>query len=915
MTFLHPIWLLLALPLGAALMAWPPASRLLTGLRALVLLGLLAALGGIALVWPSAAGTVIVVADRSRSMPADAEEGQKLAIELLQAAMGPDERLGVVAFGQRVALERPAQTGKFAGFVNDVGGDASNLGEGIDQALALIAHGAPGKLLVLSDGHWTGRDPLAAAAQAAARGVAIDYRAVARAAVNDLAIARIDAPPSVGPGEAFLITAWVTSPVPQEVSFELRRGGQPLSSGKRALTSGLNRLTFRDRAGSGGTQAYTLEVTGAGKDPLPENNRARLLVGVHGPRSILVASDTEDSGLARLLRAGGLPIEAAQARRVDWSLEGLSRYAAVILENAPAERLGAVGMETVAAWVQQTGAGLMITGGRSSYGPGGYYKSPLEPILPVSMELRQEHRKLALAIVVALDRSGSMAAPVAGGRVKMDLANLGAAQVFDLLGPQDEFGVLAVDSQAHVIQDLAPASDRSARDKVLRIQSMGGGIFVYEALEKSLQMMTAAKAGTKHIILFADAADAEQPGNYGELLEIARKANITVSVIGMGKVSDKDGPLLEDIAKVGRGRCLFSESPEELPRLFAQDTFVVARSAFLDEPTALKTTAGLTALAGRPFPDPPAIGGYNLCYLRPSANLAVVTQDEYGAPAVAAWQAGMGRVLCYTGEADGQHTGPLAQWRDVGEFFSSLARWTQGTTGQLPANMLLTQDVRNGIAEVRLHLDPGRQTEPFTSRPAVAVLRAQAGRKPLAEKGQLEWRDPDTLALDVSLQGDDAVVTTVEVPGHGPVALAPVCLPYSPEFRPAEAGSGVPALERLARATGGVERVELPHMWHEMPREPRLQPLAPWLLLVAVLLLLAEVLERRTGLMGRFMRLPRRAPRPAPVAAEVKVEPALSTPGARPAGAAAPEPAATAAPAPDLLDALRQARSRTRRGG
>jgi len=81
--------------------------------------------------------------------------------------------------------------------------------------------------------------------------------------------------------------------------------------------------------------------------------------------------------------------------------------------------------------VRETGAGLMLTGGRSSYGPGGYYKSPLEPILPVSMELRQEHRKLALAIVVALDRSGSMAVPIGGGRTKMDLANLGTVQVLD----------------------------------------------------------------------------------------------------------------------------------------------------------------------------------------------------------------------------------------------------------------------------------------------------------------------------------------------------------------------------------------------------------------------------------------------------------------------------------------------------
>ena len=53
-------------------------------------------------------------------------------------------------------------------------------------------------------------------------------------------------------------------------------------------------------------------------------------------------------------------------------------------------------MENLAVWVKETGAGFMKTGGTHAYGPGGYFRSPLEPIMPVSMELRQEHRKLSL---------------------------------------------------------------------------------------------------------------------------------------------------------------------------------------------------------------------------------------------------------------------------------------------------------------------------------------------------------------------------------------------------------------------------------------------------------------------------------------------------------------------------------------
>ena len=97
----------------------------------------------------------------------------------------------------------------------------------------------------------------------------------------------------------------------------------------------------------------------------------------------------------------------------------------------------------------------------------------------------------------------------------------------------------------------------------------------------------------------------------------------------------------------------FTDNPEELPRLFAQDTFVVARSTFLEEPTPIQTDGGLVSLTGKRFEAPPSIGGYNLCYLRPEASLAAVSVDEYKAPVVAAWQAGAGRALCYTGEADG----------------------------------------------------------------------------------------------------------------------------------------------------------------------------------------------------------------------------------------------------------------------
>ena len=286
------------------------------------------------------------------------------------------------------------------------------------------------------------------------------------------------------------------------------------------------------------------------------------------------------------------------------------------------------------------------------------------------------------------------------------------------------------------------------------------------------------------MILFADAADAEEPKAYKTIISpVPGRRHHRFSVIGLGTEKDKDGDLLKDIAARGGGRVFFSDRPDELPRLFAQDTFVVARSSFLEEPTKFKTVAGLSLLTNKEYA-PPAMGGYNLCYLRPSANLAAVTLDEYKAPVVAAWQSGAGRVVCYTGEVDGKYTGPIAQWLDAGDFFTSLARWTAGKNESLPAGVALVQERRKGITSVKLHLDPDRKQDPFTAPPAVSACSAVPDAQPAVEKTRLAWTGPDTLAVELPVHGAETLLAAVDLPGHGKVALAPVCLPYSPEYEP-----------------------------------------------------------------------------------------------------------------------------------
>ena len=856
MKLLHPVWLLLLVPVAIAWWQWPMPGRGLRILRAIILTLLVLGLAQPEIRLNDRSGVVVVVADQSRSMPADSSRRQTEVMELLRKSMASSDEVYAVSFGQYATKESFSGNGAFDGFKSDVGVDQSNIAGGLEAALALIPAKSSGRIVLLSDGRWTGVNPALSAARAAGRGVAIDHRLMARPPANDLAVQQFTAPESVLPGQSYTLSGWIHSPTPTTIAYELMEGSQRIASGTRPVEAGVSRLMFRDKARLAGVQQYELRVrtmaTNAPADPQPENNTARALVGVQGQRPLLhVTRAGKESGLSKLLVRGQVAVDSRIPSDCRWSIEELSGYSAVLLENVMAGDIGSAGMELLTAWVEQAGGGLMMTGGEKSYAPGGYYKSPLERILPVSMELRKEHRKLMLAIVVVLDRSGSMAAPADPGRTKMDLANLGTVAVLDLLSPLDEIGVIAVDTAPHTILNMDTVDqNRALRQKVLGIKSMGGGIYVYEALKAAAAMVMKSRAETRHIILFSDAADSEEPGAYKELVAKMREAGMTLSVIGLGKRTDVDSRLLEDIAARGGGSVYFTEKAQELPRLFAQDTFTVARSTFVSEETPLKKLPALATLGGADEWRPPSVGGYNLTYIRPEANQAIVTEDENHAPAVAYWQAGSGRVLCLTPEADGKYAGPFAKWDGAGDYYSTLARWAAGAQATLPDQMVATQEVRDGACFIQLHLDPARKSQAFTGSPKIQVLRGLPGLPPAKTEHKLDWVGADLLEAVIPIIGEETLLATLAIPNLPSLTLSPVCLPYSPEFAPERPDRGRQTLVNISAATGGRELIELADIWNTLPPRKRYFNLTLLVILTALVLFLAEVLQRRTGLLA-----------------------------------------------------------------
>ena len=233
---------------------------------------------------------------------------------------------------------------------------------------------------------------------------------------------------------------------------------------------------------------------------------------------LLVEGDEAKSApLAGALREAKIDVETRGPAGLPRSLSELQRYDLFMLADVSALQMTRDQMELYRTWVQEFGGGFIMVGGENSFGVGGYFRTPIETMLPVRMDHDDRQDTPSVALYVVLDRSGSMTAPVAG-TTKIALANQGAVLAMNVLQSQRP---LRADRRGHAGQQRrAAGADRARRavneQKILTITAGGGGIYIFTGLADAFRVMREASAKIKHVILFSDAADAEEKSS-GEL--------------------------------------------------------------------------------------------------------------------------------------------------------------------------------------------------------------------------------------------------------------------------------------------------------------------------------------------------------------------------------------------------------------
>lgn len=696
---------------------------------------------------------------------------------------------------------------------------------------------SPARILLFTDGYAT-EGLQEATSQLRERGIPLDIRLVRKKLQNDYRITQLELPDRAQAGEPFLIAATIRGSSDGIVPISLWRNGQLLIETKVELIDGVGTIEFTDRITRACAVEYKAEISPRNDQHLGNNQLSRWIEITGGPRVMLITRYDHDP-LADVLSKQSFEVD--QIRLPSALRSGdLAGARAVIINNVPAHEMSQDFLKALPFFVKEQGGGLLMVGGDRSFGAGGYFESVIDPLLPVSMELKSEHRKLSVALAIVMDRSGSMSVSVSPNVTKMDLANQGAINAINLLGTMDQVSVIAVDSapQTFVPMTRIDQKQQLLAARVKKVRSSGGGIFVYEGIKSGWEALKKSQAGTRHLIIFTDTADTEEPGDYKRLIKEMTDEGATISVIGMGQASDPDAKLCEDIARLGKGRMFYSDQPKDIPNIFAQETVTIARSAFIKEITSTKATGRWAEVSPKTLDWLPQIDGYNLSYARDGTSVALLSNDEYLAPLVATARRGLGRTAAISFPLGGDHSQFVRQWQAYGDFLQTTTRWLIGL--DLPPEIGLRHRIQGTQLTLNLLYDSEQWSEIFAKTPP---------RIRLLESNQhmmdLSWRriSPGQFSMTREFAEGSVIRGAIQIGAHA-IPLGPMTIGSSVEW--SFAPEALQELRDTSRQTGGRELVDLSHAWLR-PSMIQDRPLQMPLLLSTLGILLMEALITRTG--------------------------------------------------------------------
>ncbi|WP_224427319.1 VWA domain-containing protein [Cytobacillus oceanisediminis] len=833
--FKYPFILLIFLPIAFLLYRYWKQTRTVTNrqerylilfLRSCIFLLLIVALAIPQVVLPQKETPVVFVMDRSASV----QDSGAQQLEWLEKSLqnkNEKDKYSVLSFGEKATIEQ--MMGKeglrFPKWDEETGKDHTNIEGAINLASSVFSNNSGGRIVLFTDGNETMGNLTEAAKLLKNRSIELDTVLLDPHQYEDTAVTEVEVPSTLYEGEKAAVSVTIESNTAKTGLLHFYENNNKIISKPIDISEGTNIVPIEFAVEQAGLVTFKAEVE-LTNDAYAENNKLQVVNMVKTIPQILLVQNSPNEALVQTLEAAGYKVEVRSSIQLPTVLSGYLNYQSIIFNNIAATDITENQMNLVEKSVKDFGIGFLMTGGENSFGLGGYFQTPIEKLLPVDMDIKGKKEMPSLALMIVLDRSGSMDGS------KFSLAKEAAARSVELLQESDTLGFIAFDDKPWVIVEPKPLKNKEEVVDKIRSVSVGGGTEIYGSLVEAYDQISDLDVKRKHIILLTDGQSATN-NNYEELINNGSKKNVTLSTVALG--ADADRNLLEELAEFGAGRFYDVQDSTVIPSILSRETVMATRTYIEDTPfyPQIKSGYGWDSLFNQGVPE---MNAYIATSAKSESTVPIVSTKED--PILAEWQYGLGKTIAFTSDVNGAWAGDWARWNQWSSFITKMVANTLPQYDSEAYSLTVEKEKDRTYLSV--------SADQLSMLPIETTITSERGE---TIEGNTKMIAPGKYEVDI---GNDPGLYFIHVKqtdedGNISVYQSGFTIPYSDEYL--ITGINEEKMEELLAITGGIQLQKESQAFRPL-KDPakQKQEITEVLLFISFLLLFIEIAIRRFGL-------------------------------------------------------------------
>ncbi len=596
-SFDNPYWLLIAIPLLAAVLipyfisvskdnktkGW--LASLVIHIVIVVSIALAAA--GLVHTTVMTRTKVYVVADVSYSASRNFDKIDEY-IQQIDDSLPSNSRLGIVCFGNDSTILTSSGMAIKSVREAKVDDSGTNIAGALDYTATLFSSNEIKRIVLITDGHDTTYDGsvVAAVERLAAKGIKLDAVYVdsnLKEGEEEVQISGVDFTASTYLNHESNLSMLVESSVPSDVILDLYVKGADSDEYSKINTTvlkadkGVNIATFPLPTDVSGVFDYKVAIS-ASQDTSTHNNTYNFTQEVAGKRSVLLISGSDNDIITlKMIYQDTADVDfyhiTGKKRDVPYSIEELSKYDEIILSNVDIREINNINafIDSVDIAVSQYGKSLITLGDLHMQSMDATNENDkvferLEELLPVSFGNANKDAKL---YTIILDISRSM-----NDTSQLIIAKNAATKLLSILNDDDWVAYITLAGSSKV--ELTPTRLGDCRTDLIELINSAEpcqGTFIGESLKMAYSHMKDLDFAEKQVMLISDGLTfTYEPEDAVQVAKDMYNDGITVSTVNV--LSGREPAavnLLTNVANAAGGNYYLIEREEDVAKLIFAD--------------------------------------------------------------------------------------------------------------------------------------------------------------------------------------------------------------------------------------------------------------------------------------------------------------------------------------------------------